>query len=172
MWPATELPLHAMQIHAELQLEVPVDHGLLVENLLDLAHAPFTHTTTFAKGWPVPDVVKFQAQQLLAGHWEPYPIDMSFEPPCMVLSTIGALIVPLQTRRVLPALKLRCSLPLRCCRSTARRRPHSAIVGDRSPSTQADSMQGAPEYFCALPSWGRRAVHRDPPPRLSHKALN
>ena len=51
---------------------------------------PFTHTTTFAKGWPVPDVVKFQAQQLLAGHWEPYPIDMSFEPPCMVLSTIGA----------------------------------------------------------------------------------
>ena len=78
------------QVHAELQLEVPVDHGLLVENLLDLAHAPFTHTTTFAKGWPVPDVVKFQAQQLLAGHWEPYPIDMSFEPPCMVLSTIGA----------------------------------------------------------------------------------
>ena len=80
-----------LQVHAELQLEVPVDHGLLVENLLDLAHAPFTHTTTFAKGWPVPDVVKFQAQQLLAGHWEPYPIDMSFEPPCMVLSTIGAL---------------------------------------------------------------------------------
>ena len=79
----------AWQVHAELQLEVPVDHGLLVENLLDLAHAPFTHTTTFAKGWPVPDVVKFQAQQLLAGHWEPYPIDMSFEPPCMVLSTIG-----------------------------------------------------------------------------------
>ena len=79
-----------LQVHAELQLEVPVDHGLLVENLLDLAHAPFTHTTTFAKGWPVPDVVKFQAQQLLAGHWEPYPIDMSFEPPCMVLSTIGA----------------------------------------------------------------------------------
>ena len=76
-------------MHAELQLEVPVDHGLLIENLLDLAHAPFTHTTTFAKGWPVPDVVRFQAQQLLAGHWEPYPIDMAFEPPCMVLSTIG-----------------------------------------------------------------------------------
>ena len=31
-----------------------MDHGLLMENLLDLAHAPFTHTTTFAKGWPVP----------------------------------------------------------------------------------------------------------------------
>ena len=41
-------------MHAELVLDVPVEHGLLLENLLDLAHAPFTHTTTFAKGWPVP----------------------------------------------------------------------------------------------------------------------
>jgi len=79
----------AMQIHAELILEVPVEHGLLLENLLDLAHAPFTHTSTFAKGWPIPDVVKFNAQKLLGGNWEPYPIDMAFEPPCMVLSTIG-----------------------------------------------------------------------------------
>jgi hypothetical protein len=83
-----------MQVHAELILEVPVEHGLLLENLLDLAHAPFTHTSTFAKGWPVPDVVKFNAARMLGGNWEPYPIDMAFEPPCMVLSTIGA---PLQT---------------------------------------------------------------------------
>lgn len=40
-----------------LQVEVPVEHGLLMENLLDLAHAPFTHTSTFAKGWPIPDSV-------------------------------------------------------------------------------------------------------------------
>ena len=80
-----------MQVHAELILEVPVEHGLLLENLLDLAHAPFTHTSTFAKGWPIPDVVKFNAQKLLGGNWEPYPIDMAFEPPCMVLSTIGVL---------------------------------------------------------------------------------
>lgn len=39
------------------QVEVPVEHGLLMENLLDLAHAPFTHTSTFAKGWPIPDSV-------------------------------------------------------------------------------------------------------------------
>ena len=57
--------------------------------LLDLAHAPFTHTSTFAKGWPVPDAVKFHAQRLLSGSWDPYPIDMSFQPPCMTLSTIG-----------------------------------------------------------------------------------
>ena len=85
-----------MQVHAELTLEVPVEHGLLLENLLDLAHAPFTHTTTFAKGWPVPDVVKFNAAKLLGGNWEPYPIDMAFEPPCMVLSTIGAAPAGLQ----------------------------------------------------------------------------
>ena len=55
-----------------------------MENLLDLAHAPFTHTNTFARGWPVPEAVKFQAGALLAGAWDPYPIDMSFLPPCMV----------------------------------------------------------------------------------------
>ena len=77
------------QVHAELIMEVPVDHGLLLENLLDLAHAPFTHTSTFAKGWPIPDSVKFNAAQLLGGSWQPYPIDMAFAPPVMVLSTIG-----------------------------------------------------------------------------------
>ena len=88
---ATLSVLCLCQVHAELMMDVPVDHGLLLENLLDLAHAPFTHTSTFAKGWPIPDVVRFNAQRVLGGHWEPYPIDMSFEPPCMVLSTIGAL---------------------------------------------------------------------------------
>lgn len=68
---------------------MPVEHGLLMENLLDLAHAPFTHTTTFAKGWPVPEAVKFHATKLLTGNWDPYPITMAFQPPCMVLSTIG-----------------------------------------------------------------------------------
>lgn len=72
-----------------LQVEVPVEHGLLMENLLDLAHAPFTHTSTFAKGWPVPDAVRFHTQRMLGGNWDPYPIDMSFEPPCMVVSMIG-----------------------------------------------------------------------------------
>ncbi len=72
-----------------MQVEVEVEHGLLMENLLDLAHAPFTHTTTFAKGWPIPDSVKFKAAEYLGGNWEPYPIDMTFQPPCCVQSTIG-----------------------------------------------------------------------------------
>jgi len=87
--PDYTLPPESYSIHAEIEVTVPVEHGLLLENLLDLAHAPFTHTTTFAKGWPVPDFVKFRTARMLAGNWEPYPIDMSFEPPCMVLSTIG-----------------------------------------------------------------------------------
>ena len=66
-----------------------MEHGLLMENLLDLAHAPFTHTSTFAKGWPIPDSVKFKAAEYLGGNWEPYPIDMTFQPPCCVQSTIG-----------------------------------------------------------------------------------
>lgn len=82
-------PPPGYQVHAEICLEVPVEHGLLMENLLDLAHAPFTHTSTFAKGWSVPDVVRFQATRLLSGHWDPYPIAMAFQPPCGVLSTIG-----------------------------------------------------------------------------------
>eukprot|EP00850_Spirogloea_muscicola_P006925 SM000034S12679 [mRNA] locus=s34:98812:100267:- [translate_table: standard] len=78
-------------IHAEIVLELPVEHGLLVENLLDLAHAPFTHTTTFAKGWAIPSLVRFKtaAAAAMQGAWDPYPIDMEFRPPCVVLSTIG-----------------------------------------------------------------------------------
>ena len=83
------LPPSGYTIHCELELEVPVEHGLLIENLLDLAHAPFTHTSTFARGWPVPDVVSFQAGKMLSGQWAPYPIDMAFNPPCMTASLIG-----------------------------------------------------------------------------------
>lgn len=77
--------------HAEITMDVPVEHGLLLENLMDLAHAPFTHTSTFAKGWSVPDFVNFEtaARTALSGNWDPYPIDMAFGAPCMVLSTIG-----------------------------------------------------------------------------------
>lgn len=82
-------PPEGYTIHSEIVLDVPVEHGLLVENLLDLAHAPFTHTATFARGWPIPDSVKFHLQDKLAGNWDPYPIDMSFLPPVMTFSTIG-----------------------------------------------------------------------------------
>jgi len=82
-------PPEGYTIHSEIVLDVPVEHGLLVENLLDLAHAPFTHTNTFARGWPIPDAVKFHLKDKLAGNWDPYPIDMSFLPPVMTFSTIG-----------------------------------------------------------------------------------
>ncbi|KAL8166117.1 hypothetical protein V2J09_007616 [Rumex salicifolius] len=92
--PAAELPSlkppPGFVIHAEIVIELPVEHGLLLDNLLDLAHAPFTHTSTFAKGWSVPSLVKFLTPASgLQGYWDPYPIDMEFRPPCMVLSTIG-----------------------------------------------------------------------------------
>jgi len=82
-------PPEGYVIHSEIVLDVPVEHGLLVENLLDLAHAPFTHTSTFARGWPIPEQVKFHLLEKLGGNWDPYPIDMSFLPPVMTLSTIG-----------------------------------------------------------------------------------
>ena len=99
IWPGDGVPAAAIpdftqpppgyDIHAEIMVEVPVEHGLLVENLLDLAHAPFTHVNTFARGWPVPDFVKFHTAKVLSGSWDPYPIDMAFLPPCMTLSIIG-----------------------------------------------------------------------------------
>eukprot|EP01018_Ginkgo_biloba_P013459 Gb_35950 [translate_table: standard] len=83
-------PPPGFSIHAQIVMDLPVEHGLLLDNLLDLAHAPFTHTTTFAKGWAVPSFVKFSTPAAgLEGFWDPYPIDMEFRPPCMVLSTIG-----------------------------------------------------------------------------------
>ncbi|KAL0369258.1 UNVERIFIED_CONTAM: Chlorophyllide a oxygenase, chloroplastic [Sesamum calycinum] len=82
------LPPPGFQIHTEIVMELPVEHGLLLDNLLDVAHAPFTHTSTFAKGGVFP--VKFLAPDTdLQGYWDPYPIDMEFRPPCMVLSNIG-----------------------------------------------------------------------------------
>ncbi|XP_050251204.1 chlorophyllide a oxygenase, chloroplastic [Quercus robur] len=99
IWPGNDPPTATIpslepppgfQIHAEIVMELPVEHGLLLDNLLDLAHAPFTHTSTFAKGWSVPSFVKFLTPASgLQGYWDPYPIDMEFRPPCMVLSTIG-----------------------------------------------------------------------------------
>ena len=45
--PGSLLPPSHYVIHAELVVpDVPVEWGLLVENLLDLAHAPFTHTAS------------------------------------------------------------------------------------------------------------------------------
>ncbi|XP_018807768.2 chlorophyllide a oxygenase, chloroplastic-like [Juglans regia] len=99
IWPGNDPPTATLpslqpppgfQVHAEIVMELPVEHGLLLDNLLDLAHAPFTHTSTFAKGWSVPSLVKFLTPASgLQGYWDPYPIDMEFRPPCMVLSTIG-----------------------------------------------------------------------------------
>ncbi|KAJ6939267.1 hypothetical protein NC651_005642 [Populus alba x Populus x berolinensis] len=99
IWPGSDPPAASLpslqpppgfQVHAEIVMELPVEHGLLLDNLLDLAHAPFTHTSTFAKGWTVPSLVKFLTPASgLQGYWDPYPIDMEFRPPCMVLSTIG-----------------------------------------------------------------------------------
>eukprot|EP00252_Welwitschia_mirabilis_P026006 TRINITY_DN832_c0_g1_i7.p1 TRINITY_DN832_c0_g1~~TRINITY_DN832_c0_g1_i7.p1 ORF type:complete len:508 (-),score=74.38 TRINITY_DN832_c0_g1_i7:443-1966(-) len=99
VWPGTAIPNiplpsltppSGFDVHAQIVMELPVEHGLLLDNLLDLAHAPFTHTTTFAKGWEVPSIVKFMTPNAgLEGFWDPYPIDMEFRPPCMVLSTIG-----------------------------------------------------------------------------------
>lgn len=99
IWPGDEPPTTTIpslepppgfKVHAEIVMELPVEHGLLLDNLLDLAHAPFTHTSTFAKAWSVPSLVKFLTPASgLEGYWDPYPIDMEFRPPCMVLSTIG-----------------------------------------------------------------------------------
>lgn len=87
-------PPEGYTIHAEIVIEADCEHGLLMENLLDLAHAPFTHTETFAKGWSVPEFVKFSVAEtvkkgFMGGHWEPYPIAMAFQPPCMVISQVG-----------------------------------------------------------------------------------
>lgn len=37
----------------------------------------------------MPDSVRFNATKMLSGHWDPYPIDMAFHPPCVTESLIG-----------------------------------------------------------------------------------
>nr|CAB3479505.1 unnamed protein product [Digitaria exilis] len=95
------LPPSGFTVHAEIVMELPVEHGLLLDNLLDLAHAPFTHTSTFAKGWSVPSLVKFLTPASgLQGYWDPYPIDMEFRPPCMVLNEDLRLVLGQQERMI------------------------------------------------------------------------
>ena len=43
------VPPSEFNIHAQIFMEFPIEHGLLPENLAELYYAPFTHTTTFAK---------------------------------------------------------------------------------------------------------------------------
>ena len=103
VWPGDEAPRELPQqigrvpggfkVHAELEMELPVEHGLLLENLLNLAYVPLTPTETFASGRLVSEAVKFLTppNQPLMAHLNPYPIEMSFEPPCYVVSKIGLL---------------------------------------------------------------------------------
>ena len=76
-----------------------MEHGLLLENLLDLAHAPFAHASAPAEGWPAPEAVRSAAARLLGGEWR--PLETSFEPPCMVASRAG-LAQPGSIQRVRP----------------------------------------------------------------------
>ena len=63
--PGTFKPPEGYTVHAELIIEdVPVEHGLLMENCSTWAHAPFTHTGTFAKGWGCPTFVEFVTKQM------------------------------------------------------------------------------------------------------------
>ncbi|KAI4320542.1 hypothetical protein MLD38_034011 [Melastoma candidum] len=44
----------------KIVMELPVEHGLLLDNLLEPGpRALHPHSSTFAKGWSVPNLVKF-----------------------------------------------------------------------------------------------------------------
>lgn len=66
-------------------------HYLSQPAMLHALHAPALHftPTSTPPTLQVPDAVKFHASRLLGGNWDPYPIDMSFNPPCCTLSHIG-----------------------------------------------------------------------------------
>lgn len=75
---------------AELVLDVPVDYGLLTENLTDVATAPFSHTSAFASSWPLTNVVHPEARgPLAAGDASGQNVEIVFQPPCVVLSTVS-----------------------------------------------------------------------------------
>jgi phenylpropionate dioxygenase-like ring-hydroxylating dioxygenase large terminal subunit len=87
--------------HAEVEFEAPIDHGLLIENVLDAAHLPFVHGSSFARKWKIPVHLQYESRRGLfpandrahgvqiGGSWSHYPMDMAFHPPCIVLSDTG-----------------------------------------------------------------------------------
>jgi hypothetical protein len=86
--------------------------------------------------------VRFNAAQLLGGNWEPYPIDMQFGPPCMVLSTIGAL-------RCCNILGLTDAVPLLTCSHAVPRKPGCAPV--RLLHNQREALRAQPTAPCFCP---------------------
>ena len=43
------VPPSEFNIHSYIVMDFPIEHGLVLDNLLELYYAPFTHTTTFSK---------------------------------------------------------------------------------------------------------------------------
>ena len=43
------VPPSRFNIHAQIFMEFPIEHGLFLDNLSELYYAPFTHTANFAK---------------------------------------------------------------------------------------------------------------------------
>ena len=97
-------PPAGYEVLAELEIDLPLEHGLLLENLLDLAHAPFSNGGWCLEAGTLPRFLQFRTLQALegltlpgmihpgksaGGAWDSYPVDLTFEPPCMVVSTIG-----------------------------------------------------------------------------------
>jgi Vanillate O-demethylase oxygenase C-terminal domain len=116
---------------AALQVEVPVEHGLLMENLLDLAHAPFTHTSTFARGWPIPESVSavLRADTLLCA------AKLQHRTPTQMPGAVHVLLTQHQ-------------VPVSACRCASGRHSCWAATGSRTPSTCPSSRRAG----CCPPS--------------------
>ena len=83
-----------------------------------------------------------RAQQLLGGNWDPYPIDMSFQPPCMVLSHIG-LAQPGKITRVRPLLP--------CTRPRPRPPTHQQTGAPSATSSLSAAATQGPHAASLLP---------------------
>lgn len=77
--------------HAELEICVDVKHDVTIKNLMDTAHIPFMNMSSFAKQWLFPELTRmnFDEASMMNNEIEPYPFNIAFESPCIILSSIG-----------------------------------------------------------------------------------
>ena len=81
--------------HYDCTLDLDVDHSLVLENFLDPAHVPFTHTGTFGSrsdatglGMEIKQkggkILGYSREDSLARKRGSLDVDFEFEPPCCV----------------------------------------------------------------------------------------
>lgn len=77
------------RVHSELLLDHSLNNKILLSNLTDFQSATAININLTSQKWSVPQSLFLTTVSLIKSNWYLHPKDLSFIPPCTLLSTIG-----------------------------------------------------------------------------------